>query len=241
MTKTPGASPGSSSLRGYSRPWVALGIAALGYVGTLLILTGYPGVRARVGAPGWVLAVLDLIVICAPLLVAVLAAGVWASSVGIARATGIRQWRGRDLLLGLGVGLVVRAIVELFAPTTGTLGGPFAAPDLVTSVVVILGAVLISPYIEEWFFRGLVLRALLDAGRGWGRVSAGIIAILVSTIAFMALHFLPWGSPVALGVLLGTLGVGLGCGILTVITGRLGAALVAHVVFNGIGVVLLVW
>ncbi|KRA25709.1 hypothetical protein ASD65_15720 [Microbacterium sp. Root61] len=245
MTKTPGASPGSSAFpagRPYASPWLALGIAALGYLGTLLILSGYPGLRARMAdAPGWVLAMLDIIVICLPLVVAVLAAGAVASRVGIAVATGIRHWRGLDVLLGLGVGLIVRALVELVAPTVSALGGGFGAPDLAASVVIVVGAVFLSPFIEEWFFRGLVLRAFLDALKDLGRTAAGIIAIFVSTVAFMALHFLPWESGIAVGQLIGTFGIGVGCGILTFVTGRLGGAIVAHVVFNAVGVGLMLW
>jgi membrane protease YdiL (CAAX protease family) len=50
---------------------------------------------------------------------------------------------------------------------------------------------------------------------------------------------LPFTGGVSLGLVIGTFGVGLGCGILTVATGRLGAAIIAHVTFNGVGVLLL--
>ncbi|GAA3203699.1 CPBP family intramembrane glutamic endopeptidase [Microbacterium terregens] len=239
--------PSGSSARAYSRPGLALVFAALGFVGTLLLLTVYLSLRARWGAlPEWLLSVLDLVLISLPMVVAVIGAGIAASRMGIARATGIRSWRWMDLAYGLGVGLVVRAIVELVAPTFGTLGGPFGQPALATTVVLVIGAVLISPFVEEWFFRGLLLRALMDAMSG-ARVSrivggpgvASVIAIVVSTCAFASLHFMPWGSNIALSLAIGTFGVGLGCGILTVITGRLGAALIAHASFNAIGVVLL--
>lgn len=243
MTKTPGESPGSSSFPPYSRPGLALLIAACGFAATLLILTGYPGLRLSwVAAPGWMLALLDLAVINLPLVLAVLAAVVVGSSVGVARATGIRIWRWSDLVLGLCVGFVVRAIVELIAPTTGNLAGPFGDTPLSTTVVVVIGVVLISPYIEEWFFRGLVLRAAVDAlgrVRGFSRLLVSGVAIIVSTGAFASLHFATSGGAVSPALLIGTVGVGLGCSILTVITGRIGAAIVAHVVFNAVGVGLL--
>ncbi|MCR2808910.1 MULTISPECIES: CPBP family intramembrane glutamic endopeptidase [unclassified Microbacterium] len=219
----------------------------MGFVGTLLLLTVYLNLRARwVALPEWLLSVLDLVLINLPLAIAVIGGGIAASRVGIARATGIRSWRWIDLAYGLGVGLVIRAIVELVAPTTGTLGGPFGQPTLATTVVVVVGAVLISPFAEEWFFRGLVLRALVD-GLSQGRASqivggagvASVIAIVVSTFAFASLHFVPWGSNIAVSLAIGTFGVGLGCGILNAITGRLGAALIAHASFNAVGVVLL--
>ena len=53
------------------------------------------------------------------------------------------------------------------------------------------------------------------------------------------LHALPWEGGVPIGLLVGTLAVGVGCGILTLVTGRLGAAIIAHVTYNAIGVGLL--
>jgi hypothetical protein len=46
---------------------------------------------------------------------------------------------------------------------------------------------------------------------------------------------------VPVGLLVGTVAVGLGCGVLTLLTGRLAGALIAHVAFNAIGVALLIW
>jgi len=240
MTQHP-ADPASASTSAYSRPWFALIIAVLGFAGTFLIVSGYPRLRAQwTGLPDWAGALIDLAVINVPLVIAVLAAGVAASKFGIGRATGIRHWRWIDLVYGIGVGLVLRALVELVTPTTGSLGGPLGGmPPLAVTVVIVVGAVVISPFVEEWFFRGLVLRALLDALGGLGRWVAAAVAVAVSAAGFAALHFATVGAAVPLPLLLATLAVGVACGVLTVVTGRLRAAVFAHVVFNAIGVGLL--
>ena len=67
---------------------------------------------------------MDLVVLSAPLVVAVVLAGRLAAD-GIARAVGIRRWTWMDAALGLLVALVARAVTELVAPTTGALLGPF--------------------------------------------------------------------------------------------------------------------
>ncbi|BDV29791.1 hypothetical protein Microterr_04510 [Microbacterium terricola] len=189
---------------------------------------------------------IDLVIMTVPLLVAVIAAGVIAGGGeprgpervhDWVRAVGLRAWRGSDLLLGIAVALIARALVELIAPTSGSLGGGFAptAPVVIAAVA----AVVVSPVVEELFFRGLVQRALADGLGRAGRVAASAVAIAVSTGAFVLLHVLAGGA--GLGVIAATLAVGIGCGVLTAVTGRLGGAIVAHVLFNAAGIALLIW
>lgn len=249
MTKTPGESPGSSSseapsTESYRRPGRALIIAAVAYALTIVLLAVYPGMQPQLveWAP-WLQGLADLVVLSAPLVAAVVVAGRLAAD-GIGRATGIRHWRWFDPVLGVLVALEVRAVVELVEPTTGTILGPLETeitPDVVWGLVVLItGVVLVSPLIEELFFRGLVQRALEDGLRGAGRIIGPLTALLVSTAAFSLLHMLPWQGEVSAGLLVGTIGIGIGCGILTFLTHRLGAAIITHVVYNAIGVVLLV-
>jgi membrane protease YdiL (CAAX protease family) len=254
MTKTPGESLESSSSErtpktgplhppAYCRPGVALMIAAIAYAVAAVLLIAFPFVQSLAErAPSWAGYVIDVTVLLAPLLIAVLVAGRVAAE-GIGRATGVRHWRWFDPLLGIFVALDVRAIVELVDPTAGDLFGPFEqeiTPELVAGVVfLVVGLVLVSPIVEELFFRGLMMRALDDALHDAGRLLRPLVALLVSTGTFMLLHMLPFTGGVSLGLVIGTFGVGLGCGILTVATGRLGAAIIAHVTFNGVGVLLL--
>lgn len=251
MTKAPGESPGSSPFGekpAYRRPGLALTIAAIGYVATVVLLFSHPAVQSSLASsPPWLRRLVDLAVLSAPLVVAVIVAGRFAAD-GIGRATGIRQWRWFDPVLGLLVAAEARALVELVAPTTGTLLGPLdtelTADVIAGAIVLVVGVVLISPLIEELFFRGLLLRAFDDALRDAGRIVGPVVALLVSTAAFSLLHMLPLSvqlsSGVSTGLLVGTLGVGIGCGILTYLTRRLGAAICAHVAFNAMGVWLLV-
>lgn len=248
MTKAPGESPGSSSLpaddaRDYRRPGLALLVAAIAFVLTAVLVLAYPSLRYAVaGWPQWLQSLADLVILSAPLVAGVFVAARLAAD-GFGRAVGIRRWRWTDAVLGLLAGVVVRALVELVEPTTGSLLGPFVSeytPEVVASmVVVVAGAVLITPVIEELFFRGLVLRALVDLLGGPGSILGSIVALLASATAFSLLHVLPWGGSVPLGLLVGTLGVGVACGILTLITRRLGGAIIAHIVFNATGIALL--
>ena len=130
----------------------------------VVLLSTYP---ALVSWPPALRRLVDLVVLSAPLVAAVIVAGRLAAD-GIARATGIRRWRWTDAALGVLVALVVRAIVELVSPTTGSLFGPLeTTPDTTATVVLVIGLVLVTPLVEELFFRGLVLRATQDAlGRG---------------------------------------------------------------------------
>ncbi|MFC8682680.1 CPBP family intramembrane glutamic endopeptidase [Microbacterium ureisolvens] len=202
--------------------------------------------RLQMATAGWPQALArltDLVVLSIPLLVAVFVAA-RVSGDRFATATGLRGFSWVDAAAGVGIGLIARALVELVAPTVGGIGGGLEVESAGVAggiVVALAGAVLVTPLIEELFFRGLLQRALGDALAGAGRTVAGVVAVLVSTLAFVALHVVAAGAQVPVGVIVGPLAVGLGCGILTLLTGRLAGAIVAHVVSNAIGVALLIW
>lgn len=93
---------------------------------------------------------------------------------------------------------------------------------LVLTVLLVLAA----PVVEELFFRGLLLRALgRRFGTGW--------AVVGSSLGFAAAHVQGLQFP-ALFVF------GLGLGVLTVVVGRLGPAIWAHVGFNAVTLAVLV-
>ena len=84
-----------------------------------------------------------------------------------------------------------------------------------------------APIAEELFFRGLVLRSIEKRfGTTW--------AVIGSSVVFGATHFQPLQF-VALS------GAGAVFALLTVRSGRLGPAIVAHMAFNMATVVVLVW
>lgn len=90
------------------------------------------------------------------------------------------------------------------------------------AVCIVIGA----PLVEELFFRGLLQRSVENRyGPRW--------AIAVSAVAFGITHF----QPVQL---LGLIAFGVVLAVLTQRAGRLGPALVAHVVFNATTVAVLV-
>jgi membrane protease YdiL (CAAX protease family) len=256
MTKAPGDSSEPSSrvedgraadrsATAYLRPWLATAIAGGAVVVTLVLVWTSPGMRDVLARwPGWAMRLFDLVVLSAPLVIAVVLAGRLAAD-GIGRATGIRRWTWWDATLGLCAGLVARAVTELVAPTAGRLLGPFdvevTAALIADAAVLVVGVVLVTPVVEELFFRGVMVRALSDGFAGAGRAVAGTVAVAVSSVVFVLLHIVPSGTAPAVGVVVGTLAVGIGCGILTVLTGRLCGAVIAHVLFNASGVALLIW
>jgi membrane protease YdiL (CAAX protease family) len=150
---------------------------------------------------------------------------------------------GWGLLAGLG-GFAVTAVMGLLwealsgdaAPdNSGFLPesvGPGAAVALFVAVAVV------TPFAEELFFRGLLLRALEK------RFNTRI-AIVVSAVVFGILHFAGVTSASSLeefalhGLFVSVVitGYGLIFALVVVRTGRLAPAIIAHMLINGLGVV----
>lgn len=248
MTSAPGVTPGRPYLfvRSYHQPWRALLIAAVGIGAAALLLLVVDATGPMwAGMPGWLAAAASILAANAPLIIAVVAAAAFTSLVGFGRATGIRPWVWTDLLYGLFVAIIARAVVEFFAPTLGGFGGPLggalSGDATIALVIAASAAVIVSPIVEELYFRGLVVRALCDALVDAGRIGASIVAVVTSTAAFVLLHVVAAGALVPVGLIIGSLVVGVGCGVLTVVTGRLWAAIAAHVLYNASGLALLLW
>ena len=163
-----------------------------------------------------------------------------------ARAT--LRWgiRWIDLLWGAALGIACRmiAIVTSLAVygNTGlgqapTIGGA-VDPWLVFGALI--APIVIAPVIEELFFRGLALGSLYDeVGGAKRRGASAAIAIVVTTVLFTAVHLI--GVPteqaaIATAVPVFVLGAALAG--TTLATGRIGAAIIGHVVFNGIAAVI---
>jgi hypothetical protein len=209
-------------------------------------------------ARGWVTdpRLADLLgyaVVWVPLLGAVLVACFWRGCRSLARDFGLR-FRPLDLLWGVTIGLLARVVASLIelagyghVGTGAATLDSAAMPDagswawwLWLAGVVLVGVlapVVIAPVIEELFFRGLLLRAVERAITARpGIVHA--VAVLVSASVFAAMHLIGSGSVTATIVVgVGTFVFGLAAASVTVATGRLGAAIVAHVIFNALVVV----
>lgn len=207
----------------------------------------WPGARPGFPAlPGWAATALDAVVLLAPLVAGALVAA-RAAGPAVARALGIRVTL-IDLVLGVLVALVARAVIEIVTPTQGSLLSPFGETDagqLTALAVSIVAVVLLAPLAEELFFRGAVQRALqaLLTRPGAPLMSdraAAAVAIVVTTIVFVGLHAVPYGAAVPLSAVLAPLVIGVGAGVLTAATGRIAAVVVAHVLFNAAGIALVV-
>ena len=167
-------------------------------------------------------------------LVALLSARRWGTN-GMLRSIGFRI-RWIDLLIGVvsaGGMFIMMAVINLiwmaFGGETGSNleGYETTDPGDTTFLFLILFVLagIIAPITEELLFRGSMFRGLLDKMGTWP-------ALIVQGFVFGSMHYTPgqgWGNA-NLIFSLGVLGVALG--VLTKLTGRLGAAIVAHAVFN---------
>ncbi|MDX2377988.1 CPBP family intramembrane metalloprotease [Microbacterium sp. LRZ72] len=160
------------------------------------------------------------------------------------RPRGLLRFRAVDLLYGVALGLALRLTQGWLAeaengaplpfPSYPSLDGGLPASwwfaDLLTPVV-------ISPVIEEFFFRGVLLVALFAALRGaLGAVSAGVVALLATTGLFVVAHAL--GGALGADAVAAYALVGLVCGLLVLLTGRIWGAILTHAVFNALWVAL---
>ena len=183
----------------------------------------------------WVPLVAVVVLVCRP------PAG-WRSSVSA--KLGLR-FSVLDVFWGVAAGCLARAfdasVNLMLHGNTGLAPQPIigVAPPLWLAVVGLLAAVLLAPVIEEVFFRGLLQRALVAEfganARPAGRTWAAVVGVVVASAVFALMH-LAGAGPAAL---IGTFAFGLVAGALTAVTGRIGGAIVAHVVFNGIAVALM--
>jgi membrane protease YdiL (CAAX protease family) len=220
-----------------------LTIAAVGLVTAVVLVMGLNELFLRGVLRDRALGeVLSYLAVWLPLLAAALTFSFLLGSRSLGRDLGLR-FRPLDLLWGLTLGLIARVMATVFEIAWyGQMLSGWAlldepAHDLWWVFVVILAPVLVSPVVEELFFRGLVLRAVSRAvaDNGAARRWALGIAVVVSAVTFALIHLIGVGSPTAAVVIgLSTLLFGLGAGALAAATGRLGGAIVAHVVFNAL-------
>jgi membrane protease YdiL (CAAX protease family) len=93
-------------------------------------------------------------------------------------------------------------------------------------VLLIVMVVVIAPFVEELFYRGLVMRALeRDLAERRVRWASGL-AVVITAVVFAAMHFEP-------AAMLGLAVFGAVVGGLVMWTGRLGTSMCAHAAFNG--------
>ena len=154
-----------------------------------------------------------------------------------------------DLPLGLAAGLVAKVFtivltgIAIVVTDHTPEQGNFTLSDQSLWVLLngVLIASLVAPFVEELFFRGLVLRAARNRvlRRGGSPVRAAVVAIAVSSVGFALLHLLQ-STDLTLLIILGgsTLALGVINSVLAIATGRIGASVVSHVFYNGSSILL---
>lgn len=145
------------------------------------------------------------------------------------------RWRWVDLAWALAALFGVWFLQAAIALGLDALGVPIGSntegiedlrDDTVVFVALGIAAVVIAPFVEELFFRGLLLRSLRSRLAVWP-------AVLTQAVVFAVFHLDPtlgWGN-VSLLLILAT--VGAVFGLVTRRAGRLGPAMLAHAAYNG--------
>jgi membrane protease YdiL (CAAX protease family) len=143
------------------------------------------------------------------------------------------------LVAGLFAGLLLRTVaVGAEAVLTGRIGAGSLNPGggaagVAALVAVIVASAIVSPVVEELFFRGTLLPAVGER-IGTGRAADGVAVVAVAAV-FAAVHALAGSSLISVAV---TFVAGIGFGLVARSQG-VGAAIIAHVVFNASGLALI--
>ncbi|MCY3785846.1 MAG: type II CAAX endopeptidase family protein [bacterium] len=167
-----------------------------------------------------------------------LALVVWAvvrrHGVDLRAALGLNQ-RWYDIPVGLACGLLAQLLVvpAIYLPLARFIDAEdveapareiMSLADGAAGVaVVVAGVVLVAPFVEELYFRGLLLRAL------WGRMGRAA-AVAVASVLFGLAHLQLLQLPALVAF-------GLVAGALVVATKRLAPGMWAHAAFNSFTVV----
>ncbi len=186
----------------------------------------------------------------APGVIAVCALGVFQLSMFLWPFIVSTVWKGRgvvkdwgltiklsDLSTGLAAALVALVVVPIMAQLMSSLVGledqsEAGNTDFLVEAegspwlfALIFGATIGAPVAEEVFFRGFVQRSL-------ERFGGQIVGVIGSTILFALPHFTGATLKPTIVLLVSISVVGLLFGTLAAVTRRLGASIVAHVLFN---------
>ncbi len=164
----------------------------------------------------------------------------WAFWLGVPLWVTAQRGRGPRLDLGLAVAPVDVAALAVGALTQVLVGwayAPFvsgrrveeparalarAAHGTSGTTILVAMTLVVAPVIEELFYRGLIMRALMRGVPTW-------MAVGIAALIFGILHFEPLQLP-------GLVCFGCVAGALAVRTGRLGTAMLAHLGFNAVAI-----
>jgi Predicted metal-dependent membrane protease len=140
-----------------------------------------------------------------------------------------------DLALGLGFGFAALMGAGIIAQTLKSIGVQPHRESLteplrhgsLTVVVIVFIAVIGAPFVEEMFFRGLLMSGLVAR---WG----GVIGIISQAIIFGLVHLGPTDARGNLGVFLLIAPLGAMLGILRFGFKRLGPGMFTHAIYNAV-------
>lgn len=223
--------------------WAGLGLIAAVVCGWVVEAAAY----AQLGAT--VLGVAAYVLVWVPLVLALVLSFSGETVRGAAAWLGL-HFRALDVVWGVGIGCLARAadaFVRILAtgstglapqPTLSSIGGIGAQ----AVALGIIAPVIIAPLLEEIYFRGLVLRSLAAALVRFSATARWAAAVVLTAVAFALVHALLLAGTPREAVLTGvsTFLFAILAGAAAAATQRLGGAIVGHVLFNGLGV-LLTW
>jgi membrane protease YdiL (CAAX protease family) len=146
-----------------------------------------------------------------------------------------------DALIGLVVGAALQFLIvpALYWPLRDVLSrSDVEKPSVELAdkahgagwVLLVVMVVVIAPFVEELFYRGLVMRSLQRDLTERGVPGAAALAVVITAIVFAAMHF-------QTASLLGLAVFGAVVGALVMWTGRLGTSMCTHLVFNACALV----
>jgi len=104
--------------------------------------------------------------------------------------------------------------------------------DRTYAVAIVIAAVIAAPLVEELVFRGLVMRSLLSK-------LPALVAIVLQGVLFGVAHVDPVRGLGNIGLAVILSGVGISLGTAAYLLRRIGPTVVAHAIFNGVVMILL--
>lgn len=129
------------------------------------------------------------------------------------------------------IATIVLVLDVPLANNTDEVGRQLAA-DRTYAVAIVITAVIAAPLVEELVFRGLVLRSLLS-------VSAPPVAVVGQGVLFGVAHIDPVRGVGNIGLAMVLSGVGVSFGVAAYLLRRIGPTMVAHAIFNGVVMIIL--
>lgn len=134
------------------------------------------------------------------------------------------------IIVQVAVGAIVLALDIPLSNNTDDIGD--LTVDRTYAVAIVIAAVVAAPVVEELVFRGLVMRSLLS------RTSVAV-AIVVQGVLFGVVHIDPVRGVGNIGLAVILSCVGISFGTAAYLLRRIGPTMVAHAIFNGVVMIVL--